>query len=568
MASEFQPRRCYHCNFEITLRAVNLKWRDAGPLAAACLFFLLAGLAFLPLLGIEDDEALFAGPLFSPLAAIYHYRFLHWRPPIMLMSYLGCLKTWIYAPLFRLFGIDVWTVRAPMLLAGAGSLCAFHFLLRRVAGARAAAVGTVMLAADACYLLTTCFDWGPVALQHLLIVTGMLLIVRFAQDGGLVWLALGCFLFGLALWDKALAVWLLSAMGLAAFAVFPRRVLQALRPRVILVAVAALSLGALPLILYNAHTHLDTFRGNTRRDVSDLPNKASMLLHTLNGQALFGYLTAEDFQTPSPHPVSGALESAAASIASVAHDPRESWMGWALALAILLTPLAGAAAIRANAFALIAMLVAWVEMATTKGTGGSVHHSILLWPLPQWIVAVALAGVSRRFGKKGFAALAAVSALLVASELLVMDEYYVEMARNGASLSWTDAIYALDTYLAAPHPPENKPWQGIYCVDWGVLDILRMLSAGALPLRVGTLDSSPPEMTEADLKELRHMISDSGHVFVTHTEGSKYFPASDQKLQQGAAAMGYSRKFVASVKDSFGRRTFQLYTFVPSQPAK
>ena len=537
-------------------------------MAAACLFFLLAGQAFLPLLGIEDDESLFAGPLFSQAGAIYHYRFLHWRAPVMLMSYLGCLKTWIYAPLFGWFGIGVWVVREPMLVAGAGSLCAFCFLLRRAVGARAAAVGTVLLAADACYLLTTCFDWGPVALEHLLLVTGMLLVLRFAQDGGLVWLAAGCFLFGLALWDKALAVWMISGMSLAALAVYPRRVLRALRPRVLLAAAAALALGALPLILYNVHTRLDTFRGNARRDVSELPNKASMLVSTLNGQALFGYLTAEDWQTPSPHALSGALESAAASVAGAVREPRESWMGFALALALLITPFAGAAAIRANAFAMIAMLVAWLEMATTKGAGGSVHHSILLWPLPQWIVAVALAGVSRRFPTKGLAALAAVTALLVGSELLVMDEYYVMMARNGGTVSWTDAIYALEGYAAAPHPPENKPWQRIYCVDWGVLDILRLVSAGALPLRVGDVPVSKPELTRANREELRRMISGGGHVFVTHAPGLQYDPGNDQKLEQYAAAMGYSRKLLASVKDSFGRRTFDIYTFVPGGAAK
>ena len=532
-------------------------------MAAACLFFLLAGQAFLPLLGVEDDESLFGGPLFSPLAAIYHYHFLRWRPPIMLMSYLGCLKTWIYAPIFRWFGPGVWTVREPMLLAGAGSLCAFYFLLRRAAGRRAAAVGAVLLAADACYLLTTCFDWGPVALQHLLIVTGMLLALRFAQDGGAGWLAAACFLFGLALWDKALAVWMISGVGVAALAVYPRRVIQAMRLRLLPVAAGALVLGALPLILYNMHMHLDTLRGNARRDVSELPNKAQTLVSTLNGSALFGYLNAEDWETPSPHALSGALDSAAENLASAAGHPREDWMAWGLALAVLITPFAGAAAIRANAFALIALLVAWFEMATTKGAGGSAHHSILLWPLPEWVIAVALAGASRRFGRKGLAALAVLTAILAGSELLTLDEYYVMMARNGGSESWTDAIYALEGYLAAPHGADNQPWQTIYCVDWGTIDILRLLSAGRLPLRYGGLPNTEPEGTEAGRKELRQMISGSGHVFITHAPGLVYEPAAGQRLEEVAAGIGYSRKLVAAVRDSFGRRMFEVYTFVP-----
>ena len=97
------------CSFRVTSKHLG-----RGP---ACLFFLLAGQAFLPLIGIEDDESLFAWPLFSPLGAIYHYAFFQWHPPIMLMSYLGCLKTWLYEPLFGRFGTGVWTLREPMLLA-------------------------------------------------------------------------------------------------------------------------------------------------------------------------------------------------------------------------------------------------------------------------------------------------------------------------------------------------------------------------------------------------------------------------------------------------------------------
>jgi len=52
-------------------------------------------------------------------------------------------------------------------------------------------------------------------------------------------------------------------------------------------------------------------------------------------------------------------------------------------LAILLMPLAGGSDRRAVLFALIAMTVAWLQMAITANAGGSVHHTILLWPLPQ-----------------------------------------------------------------------------------------------------------------------------------------------------------------------------------------
>jgi hypothetical protein len=74
------------------------------------------------------------------------------------------------------------------------------------------------------YLLTVCFDWGPVALQHLLLVGGLFLLLRFYQTGSQLSLALGFLLWGLAMWDKALAIWMLGAFGVAGLCVFPRQI--------------------------------------------------------------------------------------------------------------------------------------------------------------------------------------------------------------------------------------------------------------------------------------------------------------------------------------------------------
>src|SRR5438552_13749180 len=189
----------------------------------ACFFFFCAGRAFLPHLGIQNDEALFAAALFEPRDSCT-IGFIHWRLPIMIMSYLGTLKSWIYAPIFHIFGTGVSATRDPVLLAGVASVWLFYLLLRRVAGQRAAVIGCGLLAVDSVYLLTTCFDWGPVALQHLLLIGGMLLLTRFYQEGGAIPLAGGCFLLGLAMWDKALAIWTLSGIGIAGISVFPRQI--------------------------------------------------------------------------------------------------------------------------------------------------------------------------------------------------------------------------------------------------------------------------------------------------------------------------------------------------------
>ncbi|MBZ5626940.1 MAG: glycosyltransferase family 39 protein [Acidobacteriia bacterium] len=287
------------------------------------MFFFLAGQAFVPLLGVEADEALFGMAFLQPRSAasvhIGHSTF-----PLMLMSYMGTLKAWIYRPILRWFHPGVWSLREPMLVAGAVSIWLFYLLLRRTAGERAAVIGCILLACDSLYLLTTCFDWGPVALQHLLLIGAVLLLVRFYQEREPGSLAGGAFLLGLALWDKALAAWMLSGMGIAALGLFWREIRELITPRRVVVAVAAFALGALPLLKYNTRNHWATFRGNFRSDFSEIRGKGQVLLLTLNGRGLFGYLTDEDWQTPVPHQPIGPLESASARIAAMAGDPEHS----------------------------------------------------------------------------------------------------------------------------------------------------------------------------------------------------------------------------------------------------
>lgn len=533
-------------------RILNNRW----PALAACLLFCATGGGFLSLLGLQNDESLFANAVFKPYAVAYTFGVAHSRLPLMLMSYLGTLKSWIYRPVFQLFGTGVFAMRAPMLLAGTVSVWFFYLFLRRAAGQRAAIIGCGLLATDSLYLLTVCFDWGPVALQHLLLVAAMLLLLGFYQNRNHRWLGWGGFLLGLAMWDKALAVWMISGMGVAVAVVFPRQLWSVLTPRRVAIAALAFALGALPLILYNIHSPLATFRGNTSWDTSDLAGKGRLLAATADGHALFGWLNNEDWQTGNPRPSQGAIEAISARISTIAGNPRQSLMLYAFALALLLTVLARGSALRAILFALVALIVAWVQMAVTANAGGSVHHAILLWPLPQMVIAISFAAASRRLRRAGIPTLGVALSILMISGLLVTNEYRVLIVRNGGSQNWTDAIFRLGDYM------KDAPASNIYCVDWGIMDSMRLLSRGKLPLRVGTDPITKASYAEADREYLARTISGQGHVFINHTKDFEFFAGVNEKLVKYAAAEGYRREVMTVISDSNGRPVYEVYRFV------
>ena len=534
---------------------------------AVSIFFLLAGLAFIPRLGIQNDEALFAHAIYEPKECLFVVRLGHSTFPLMELSYLGTLKAWIYRPIFRILGTGVFTTRVPVLLAGVASIWIFFLLLRRIAGTRAAVLGSSLLALDATYLLTICFDWGPVALQHLLLLGGALLLLRFYQEGGETWLLGGFFLWGLAMWDKALAIWSLSGFAVAAIAIFPRQILRVITFRRLAGAGLAFVLGAFPLALYQAKSKFGTFRENVARDPGQISARARYLVNTVRGKGLFDWMVDEDWQTPAPHQPASLLERASMQVSEKTGHPRQNLMAYAFVLAVLLAAFARGGALRAILFALVAMGVAWLQMAIVANAGASVHHVVLLWPLPQLVIAVSFAAAASRFGRAAAPALAVVLATLAASNLLLLNEYFALATRNGGAFEWTDAIFPLSTYL------KSMPSSNIFCVDWGMQNGLLLLNRGKMALHAGSDPIAKPNLSDDDRAYLAAMISGPDHVFVAHTEGNEVFQGVNGKLVKFAGEMGYGQETMAIVPDSYGRPMFQVYRFAGravlarSQPA-
>ena len=94
----------------------RLRW----PAAILALLFFCLGLPFLPLAGLQDDEVLFGSAVFHvPGSARFEADLFDREIPLMLLSYLGALKTWIYFPILDRIRPSYLTIRLPVLLIGA-----------------------------------------------------------------------------------------------------------------------------------------------------------------------------------------------------------------------------------------------------------------------------------------------------------------------------------------------------------------------------------------------------------------------------------------------------------------
>jgi hypothetical protein len=526
-------------------------------LTAACAFFFAAGMAFIPLLGIENDESLFGSVIFAPQLA-HAVRFLGADRRFMLMSYVGSLKGWLYAPIFRLWAPGAYSIRVPVLIAGVLTLWLFYRLVERASSERVAAIAVGLLATDSLYLVTTVFDWGPVALQHLLFVGGMLLGVRYHQERRW-WDLAGCFFcFGLGVWDKALFMWLLAGLGVATLTVFAKEILSLLNVRRIGIALAAFVIGAMPLILYNVQYDLATFRSNAKLAPQEIAPKLSFLAAAVEG-GVYGWMIPFDGDAPAPATAAGALKTASVALARATGFVWENRPAvWAFVVAVGLMPVLwrrrdkiGDA--RTMLFCLIASAVAWLLMAITKDAGASIHHIVLFWPLPHWLVALALAAWWPVWGRR-IAAIVLVG--LLAFNLAIINSDYARMVRNGSTFVWTDAIFGLSRYLERKTEKVNE-------LDWGIHENLTLLNRGRLALRDIRFEVMAPLSNPEFKKDLRQQMA-SGALFVAHTDGNEIFKGVNANTRAFAADAGFKRDLLATITDSHGKPIYEVFRFEPS----
>jgi len=498
------------------------------------------------------DESLFAGPYYQPAAREFRLRLFHHDIPLMVMTYIGTLKTLLYWPLFAIFGPGfrahpaqaAWVLRLPTVLAGAATVFIFFYLAERSAGRRTAVIAAILLASDPTFLLTNTFDWGPVALEHLLLVTGCLFLVKYAQDGAERDLPWGFFFLGLALWNKAVFVWALAGLICAVLSVFGRELSKVITRRHLSLAAAGFLIGSLPFVIYNGHRRAETFRSSGHLEPRGAPAKFIHVRSALGGYGLFGYLVSEE-ATDHPKAAVSLRGRAAVFLRDHLGEHRSGGMEYAALLALLAVPLWWRS--RAARFCLVFCAVAWFFMASTRDAGASLHHTVLLWPFPQLFVAVAISALRWNW------LAASVSILLVILNLLVINQYISQFERNGADGPFSDAIYPLSAAL-----PEI-PGQRIYVLDWGIQFPLDILHNGRLRMISGHDAFMTDTPSEADQRVAARMFRDPAGLFIAHTEKRENFVGVRKRFDQAAGAAGCHEDPVQTIPDSNGRPVFELF---------
>ncbi|HEX4165101.1 MAG TPA: hypothetical protein VHZ55_06455 [Bryobacteraceae bacterium] len=521
----------------------------------ALLFFVAAGVLCAPLLGFEDDELIFVNIFWHPNECFSRLPLLGGHAiPIMVVSYAGALKTWLYSPLLFFADPTVWLVRLPALLLAAFTIALTGRLLSLIAGSTASAMAVCLLATDATFLLTSTFDWGPVVLQHLLLVISLLLLIDWYGNQDHRLLFFGGLAIGLALWDKSLFLWQVTGLTTAFLFVGFAALRESWNRRNLWLFARGVLLGALPLIAANFRHHFATVKDNGHASLAQLAPKAAFLRSALDGQAATAFLV--DGAIASSDRTRHPFESIGLALNHVLGQAPSSWRFYpGLILILLGICIARGTQRKWILFFFVSGCVAWFQSAITRNAGNVIQHAVLFWITWYCALALSLTALFTSPVRYVRAAIVLIVSTLCVRGALGIGADYGELIAHPGTSRWTNADTALTDLLL------KSGVRRVVETDWGIKNVVRARSGDRIAvdkqsaaLHAGSFDGN-----------VFNGCAASDCVVVAHAPGRYVSAPAD--LEQTFRRNGFSELGKTLVYDTHGVPGFELFHLgrLPSQ---
>jgi len=557
----------------------------------ALLLYLALALYQLDLPGLNYDETLDAVPA---MQVVQHQRIDSFATlklagrawPLMTMPYVGVTTTHLLIPVFALAGIGVTTLRGTAVLLGLISLLLCYGFLSDFFDKRVAALSTLLLAVNPSFVFWSRMGaW--VQLPLLPIAVGALWsMFRWHRRRRSGYLVLAAFMLGLGLGTHIQFLWMWVALGIAWLVLSPwlgsgrgwqrwTWPWQRTKAGAWILSLVALLVGTSPLLIYNllslgtiqyaldsvASEELGRLQGLKSADavpvqiLRDIPIMALRTFETL--------LSGDWFGSKLGGPIS---------------NPTAVW-AFGLALIVILW-----LAIRRRlnyrfiriAFLLI-LLISIVLQSVVVTSAESTHHLLIVWPIPQALVSIALFGLAAQSRGVGgvdgaggslpspatrarraawLGALGLVAVVLVGAETMATYRYHRTLSRTGGVGLFSDAIYTLASDLEKPGTPPS------IAMDWGFRRNLQLLTQNRVdPPEWFTY--SPPAESEYE-GYVRELISRyPGALYLFHVPKYTAFPGHREVFEDVAYRHHLLPELWKTYYQRDGAPVYEVYTLKP-----
>ena len=499
--------------------------------AAAIAYFLAVSLVGLSDPGLQYDELLFVNAALGGTHA-YH-GFIASEAlgvPTMLMTYIGALKAWLYAPVFSVFGVSVDSVRVPAVLLAALALVLAVVMARRLLGTWPALAFAVLLGTDPVLSSMSRADWGPIVLSALLRVSALLAYFAFLRRREARYLWLLVLALSLGVFNKLDYGWFIVGLLAAALVMHRRELWRIVRSRPgamlpplvfqVIVAIVVFFEIALPAERLPRAGHLSI--GARITEVENL------FRGTFDGAAVYQYMT-------------GSLLAHATLMGSLFPWVLLGSCGVAGWFAVWGRRRAQDDPLRARAsttaFFVVLFIVVALGITATRQAAGP-HNIFLLWPLPSLLAicllatALALPWRSPRLAAVTVLGIA-VLALLATQVRTSLEYVHAYRDRREWTAPWSPEIYAAAS--AVSHSATGVT--SIITADWGVGT--QIFALGDEAVRNRFQDEWPSFLSPtATTTSLDQEFFQSSVIVVFHTPLGQIMPGTTARVEAVLRSLG------------------------------
>ncbi len=486
--------------------------RRAGVLALAGLLLArtILSLVMISRPGLQYDETLFvnAATLNLPTFGISN-TFL--GLPLMLVPYTGALKSWLYYPVFALFGTSPATIRAPVVLLTSAALVLLYLAIRHLVNRPVALVAVIALGFDNSLFWLTRDDVGPSAIEFFLKCAALFCVARFARAASARWVGVLLMVLVLGVFNKLNFIWVVNAAVVVSLILIVRhRNSLGKRRKAVAVWLGGLALLYGCFALYYLGDHIGSSAGGLSQGGLGQPwpvfkyGTASVL----SGTWFYDY-----------------------ALAPIGYNQLVVWV-------TLLLFAAGAVAavstrrlrnVPVASLALTTLLIALQTQLTAQATAG--WHYISIYPFVTIVAsygAFAIAWMAFGNLSRTYVALACGVAIALAYDGALLARYFDNLSqREPVNVAWSPSIYTLSRYLQ--HSPAE-----IFTADWGIVNPLFALHPSP---RYTELTFELQSATPSALRALgRALAATPGpKLFVTHPADKAIFPQAVENLATATA---------------------------------
>jgi Dolichyl-phosphate-mannose-protein mannosyltransferase len=427
--------------------------------------------------GLYYDEAVFAGMAKDFLTGQVHGQhmpghvvtWIFGRPfPVFIQLYLGALKSWMLMPGLGLFGSSVVVLRATNLLWGLVALLFFMLGAWRWLGLRIALFGGSLLALDPTYFFLCLWDWGSAVPSFFCRCLCFYLIVVWWRRRQARYVFLAGFFAGLGFFNKIDFAVLIVAVAIAGLVCFRRQLQGTWRTGMSAAALstAGFLLGAAPMLWKMPMLVGGNYSGLNSSPLGEFPEKFSTMWALYDGSYFYRLMSAGGiFEKMFSERLGFQPVLGAAVVAAVI-----------ALLAIRLRNRSDTTNARVGIFFVLAAVLVTLGVILLPGAV-RIHHAVLVYPLPQLIIATAahvgLETFSRARWRRTIQATIWIALLgLFLSQLWAIQNTRELVRETGGRGHWSES---LDAFCR-----ENKDRNDltILSLDWGFNEQLNFLTNG------------------------------------------------------------------------------------------